>query len=108
MIGEDVYYSQSGGIVRGNGGWDKNGTGVKNTREKTFTEAALLAGGMNQSSNAVCNLCKQQGLETLKCPELKRDSVEERWQLVRENRFCFSCLKPSNTFHYSSPTQMQC
>ena len=41
MIGEDVYYSQSGGIVRGNGGWDKNGPGVKNTREKTFTEAAL-------------------------------------------------------------------
>lgn len=61
MIGEDVYYSQSGGIVRGNGGWDKNGPGVKNTREKTVTEAALLPGGMNQSSNAVCNLCKQQG-----------------------------------------------
>lgn len=33
----------------------------KTRNEKTFTEAALLPGGMNQSSNAVCNLCKQQG-----------------------------------------------
>ena len=102
VIGEDVYHSQTGGIVRGNAGWDKNGTGIKNTREKTFTAAGLMASGMNQSSNAVCNLCKQQGHETLKCPELKRGSIEERWQLVRENRLCFNCLKPASTFHYSS------
>ena len=100
--GEDVYYSQTGGIARGNAGWDKNGTGIKNTREKTFTAAALLASGMNQSSNTVRNLCKQQGHKTLKCPELKRDSIEERWQLVRENRSCFNSLKPANTLHYSS------
>ena len=102
VIGEDFFHSQTSGIVRGNAGWDKNGTGLKKTREKTFTAAALLASGMNQSINAVCNLCKQQGHETLKYSEFKRDSVEERWQSVRENRLCFNCLKPANNFHYSS------
>ena len=82
VIGEDLFHSQTSGIVRGNAGWDKNGTGVKTTREKMFTAAALLASGMNQCSNAVCNLCKQPGHETLKYSEFKRDSVEERWQLV--------------------------
>ena len=66
VIGEDVYHSQTCGIVRGNAGRDKNGTGEKNTREKTCIAAALLASGMNQSSNALYNLCKKQGHETLK------------------------------------------
>ena len=103
-ISEDVYHPQLGGMARGNAGRDKNGTGVKNTREKMFTAAALLASGKNQGINAACNLCKEQGHDTPKCPELKRHSVEQRvrWQSVRENRLCFNCLKPANTFHYSS------
>ena len=55
-----------------------------------------------ESINATCSLCKEQGHDTPKCPELKRHSVEQRWQSVRENRLCFNCLKPANTFHYSS------
>lgn len=76
--------------------------GVKNTREKVFSAAALLASGTNRKSCAACHLCKEQGHETLKPPELKQESLDERWQLVRENRLCFNCLKPANTFHYSS------
>ena len=101
-ISEDVYHPQLDGMARGNAGRDKNGIGVKNTREKMFTAAALLASGTNQGINATCNLCKEQGHDAPKCPELKRHSVEQRWQSVRENRLCFNCLKPANTFHYSS------
>ena len=96
MIGEN------GETARGSGGRDKDGTGVKNTREKAFSAAALLASGTNRKSYSACHLCKEQGHETLKCPELKRESTDERWQLVRENRLCCNCLKPANTFHYSS------
>ena len=48
---------------------------VKNTREKMFTAAALLASGTNQGINATCNLCKEQGHDTPKCPELKRHNL---------------------------------
>ena len=96
MIGEN------GETARGSGGRDKDGTGVKNTREIVFSAAALLASGTNRKSYAACHWCKEQGHDTLKCPELKRESVDERWQLVREKRLCFNCLKPANTFHYSS------
>ena len=34
MIGEDVYYSQSGEIVGGNGGWDKSGLAKRETRKR--------------------------------------------------------------------------
>ena len=82
IISEDVYHPQLGGMARGNAGRDRNGTGVKNTQEKMFTAAALLASGTNQGINASCNLCKERGHETPKCPELKRHSVEQRWQSV--------------------------
>ena len=95
MIGEN------GEAARESGGRDKDGTGVKNTREKVFSAAALLASGTNRGGCAACHLCNEQGHETLKCPELKGESVDERWQLVRENRLCFNCLKPANTLHYS-------
>ena len=101
-ISEDVYRPELGRMARGNAGRNKNGTGVKNTREKMFTAGALLASGTNQGINAACNLCKEQGHNTPKCSELKRHSVEQQWQSVRENRLCFNCLKPANTFHYSS------
>ena len=58
-ISEDVYHPQLCGMARGNAGRDKNGIGVKNTREKMFTAAALLASGTNQGINATCNLCKE-------------------------------------------------
>ena len=96
MIGEN------GETARGSGGRDKDGTGVKNTREKVFLAAALLASGTNRKSYTAFHLCKEQGHETLKCLELKRQSVDELWQLVRQTRLCFNCLKPANTFHYSS------
>ena len=62
---------ESSETTRGSVGRDKDGTGVKNTREKVFSAAALLASGTNQKSYAACELCKEQGHETLKCPELK-------------------------------------
>ena len=96
MIGEN------GETARGSGRRDKDGNGLKNIREKVFSAATLPASGTNPKSYAACHLCKEQGHETLKCPELKLGSVDERWQLVRENRLCFNCLKPVNTFHYSS------
>ena len=65
MIGEN------GETARGSGGRDKDGTGVKNTREKVFSAAALLASGKNRKSYAACRWCKEQGHETLKCPVLK-------------------------------------
>ena len=40
-------------------------------------------------------------IELQKCPEMKRSSINERWQLVRESRLCFNCLRPANSFHYS-------
>lgn len=40
-------------------------------------------------------------LEFQKCPELKRSSINERWQLARESRLCFNCLRPANSFHFS-------
>lgn len=72
---------------RGSRGRDKDGTDVKNTREKVFSAAALLASGMNRKGYTACHLCKEQGHETLKCPELQRQSVDECWQLVREPVF---------------------
>lgn len=77
-------------MARGNVVRDKNGTGVKITRGKLFRAAAPLASGTNQDINATCNLCKEQGHDTPKCPELKGHSVEKRWQSVRESRLCFS------------------
>ena len=77
MIGEN------GETTRGSRGRDKDGTGVKNTREKVFSAAALLASGTNRKTYTACHLCKEQEHENLKCPELKRQSVDERWQLVR-------------------------
>ena len=68
-----------------------------------FSAATLLASATNRKSYAACHFCnKEQGHETLNCLEPKRVSIDERWQLVRENRLCFNCLKPVNTFHYSS------
>ena len=67
-----------------------------------FSATALLASGTNRKSYTACHLCKKEGQETLKCPELKRQSVDEHWQLVRKNGPCFNCFKPANTFHYSS------
>ena len=63
-ISEDVYHPQLGGMARGNAGRDKNGTGVKNTREKMFTAAALLASGTNQGINATCNQAFSQDLKS--------------------------------------------
>ena len=54
--------------------------GVKNTREKVFSAAALLACGTNRKSCAACYLCKEQGHEILKPPEPKQESIDERWQ----------------------------
>lgn len=93
---------ENGETARGSGGRNKDGTGVKNTLEKVFSAAAQLASGTNRGSYAACHFCREQRHDTLKCPKLKRESVDERWQLVRENRLCFNCLKPANTFHYSS------
>ena len=42
-----------------------------------FSAAALLASGTKQDNNAACHFCKEQGHETVKSPELKRESVEE-------------------------------
>ena len=64
-INEDVYHLPLGGMARGNAGRDENRIGVKNTREKMFTAAALLASGTNQGINATCNLCKEQGLQNV-------------------------------------------
>ena len=60
MIGEN------GETARGSGGLNKDGTGVKSTREKGFSAAALLASGTNRKSYAACHLCKKQECETLK------------------------------------------
>ena len=61
--------------TRGSRGRDKDGTDLKNTREKVFSAAALLASDMNRKGYTACHLCKEQGHETLKCPEFKREST---------------------------------
>ena len=64
IISEDVYHPQLDGMAKGNAERDKNGTGVKNTREKMFTAAALLASGTNQGINATCNQAFSQDLKS--------------------------------------------
>ncbi|PFX17050.1 hypothetical protein AWC38_SpisGene18645 [Stylophora pistillata] len=75
MIGEN------GGTARGSGARDKDGAGARNTREKVFSAAALLASETNRRSYAACHVCKEQGHETFKCPELERKSVDKRWHV---------------------------
>lgn len=75
---------------------------VGSTRERVSTASALLASQTNQGIAAVCHLCREKGHEIAKCPKLRQSSIEERWQVVREHRLCFNCLKPGNSFHYSS------
>ena len=47
-----------------------------------------------------CRFCKANH-GSLNCPEFNGKSVNERWKLVQENRFCFNCLKPTNSKHFS-------
>ena len=55
MIGENSE------TTRGSWRRDKDGSGVKNTREKVFSESALLASGINRKGYTACHLCKEQG-----------------------------------------------
>ena len=88
MIGED------GETVRGKGGQDKDRTGVKNTRGNIYFQQLLYwqVGRIRViMQHAVCVTIRDM-----------KQRVSRRTLAVRENRMCFNCLRPANTFHYSS------
>ena len=70
--------AEKGETARGSGGRDKDGTEVKNTRNKLFSAAVLLASRTNRRSYTAFHSPKEKGHETFKCPELERESVDKR------------------------------
>ena len=80
MIGED------GESAREKGGRDKDRTGVKNT-QGTWKVGRIRV----VMQHAIC-----VGSRDMK------QRVSRKTLAVRENRMCFNCLKPANTFHHFS------
>ena len=81
-------------MVRGKGRQDKDRTGVKNTRGNLYFQQLLYwqVGRIRVvMQHAVC----------VTIGDMKQ-RVSRRTLADRENRMCFNCLKPANTFHYSS------
>lgn len=68
-------------------------------REQVSTASALFSEAKPPTIPS-CRFCKANH-GSLNCPEFNGKPVDERWKLVRENKLCFNCLKPTNSKHFS-------
>ena len=68
-----------------------------------------MLGEVQEETVSYCYFCKKSGHESGNCYSAKKKSVQNRWEIVKDSKLCFNCLKPSNPGHnYRSCRQPSC
>eukprot|EP00112_Aurelia_sp_Birch-Aquarium-sp1_P013482 Seg2864.4 transcript_id=Seg2864.4/GoldUCD/mRNA.D3Y31 product="hypothetical protein" protein_id=Seg2864.4/GoldUCD/D3Y31 len=85
----------------------------KDQGDSRFSSATALAAQSSQetvrqgrSNQSKCGFCEKNH-ESKNCYAIKKKSVNERIQTVKDKGLCFNCLKPISSTHYSSRCMSQ-
>lgn len=79
-----------------NSGKSFNRAQVNHFNKTVISSASGLVGNACQARNSKCGFCNKSGHETVQCYLAKKMSTQKRWEIAKENKLCFNCLKPSN------------
>ena len=71
----------------------------KENRDKKSVPGSFGASPSNEKN---CKCCKNASHPLYACQAFRKKSLEERWQLVKQNQYCQLCLKPKST-HQDKP-----
>ena len=80
---------------------DKNKPNTDKRNRLNFSTASALMVGVKQTNDFLCAFCDKRGHETSQCAKVRDKSCEDRWNIAKEKRLCFNCLRPTNNFHNS-------
>ena len=70
--------------------------------KKGVSSASALVGSTIQSRNNKCRFCNKLGHESVQCHVAKKINTQKRWEVAKENKLCFNCLKVTNLGHNSA------
>ena len=70
--------------------------------KKGISSASALFGNTVKSNSNKCGFCNKPGHESVQCHAAKKMSTQKRWEVAKENKLCFNCLKFSNVGHNSA------
>ena len=86
---------------KGDSNKHQNRSQASHFNKKGISSASALVGSAIQSRNNKCGFCNKLGHESVPCYAAKKMSIQKRWEVAKENKLCFNCLKLSNVGHNS-------